>query len=179
MQYQSERSTKQNRRGYQVLRKPMEWVEKISPRNPRWLHPRPDRAEPKSAIALAYTFCPGGVTGQQQICPKYASPHLLWTNVPLEVERTAFPWLFTDSDFTDFKGTLDAEMKRLQSAGVWSKKDRRKCWRKKMRSNSGRRVYWVMLPTDTCRHHGLHECPLFSFAKWQRAHKIEIDSLRS
>ena len=29
---------------------------------------------------------------------------------------------FTDSDFTDFKGMLDAEMKRLQSAGVGSKK---------------------------------------------------------
>ena len=29
---------------------------------------------------------------------------------------------FTDSDFADFKGMLDAEMKRLQSAGVGSKK---------------------------------------------------------
>ena len=29
---------------------------------------------------------------------------------------------FTDSDFTDFKGMLDAEMKWLQSAGVGSKK---------------------------------------------------------
>ena len=29
---------------------------------------------------------------------------------------------FTDSDFSEFKATLDAEMKRLQSEGIGSKK---------------------------------------------------------
>ncbi len=41
--------------------------------------------------------------------------HLRWNGHP-DID------LFCDSDFADFKGTLDAEMKRLQSKGVGSKR---------------------------------------------------------
>ena len=40
----------------------------------------------------------------------------------LEAERKPSLDFFTDSDVVDFKGMLVAEMKRLQSAGVGSKK---------------------------------------------------------
>ena len=41
--------------------------------------------------------------------------HLRWNGQPSLT-------FFTDSDFADFKGTLDAKMKRLQSARAGSKK---------------------------------------------------------
>ena len=77
---------------------------------------------------------------------------------------------FTNSDIMDFKGMLVAEMKRLQSAGVGSKKrqaevlaeDEELLWQKGLH------------PTDTCRH---YKWLLFCFAKRQRAQTIEIYSL--
>ena len=41
--------------------------------------------------------------------------HLRWNGQP-SID------FFTDSDFSEFKATLDAEMKRLQSEGIGSKK---------------------------------------------------------
>ena len=88
----------------------------------------------------------------------------------LEVERKPSLDFFTDSDVVDFKGMLVAKMKRLQSAGVGSKKrqaevlaeDEELLWQKGLH------------PPDTCRH---YEWPLFCFAKRQRAQTIEIYSL--
>ena len=44
--------------------------------------------------------------------------------------------LFKDSDFTDFRASLDSEMKRLQSEGVGSKQ---KCLQKRKKISSGRK----------------------------------------
>ena len=50
---------------------------------------------------------------------------------------------FTNSDFADFEGTLDAKMKWLQSAGVGSKKRQAEVLTEE---DEELLVYWVMLP---------------------------------
>ena len=130
-QCQSKRSTEQDRRGHQVLHTPMEWVEKILSRNPRWLHPRPEEEEPKLAISLAYTLCARSAKGQQWICPKYASLQLLWTDASLEV---------TDILPLAFLPTVTSKerwMPKWKGSGLGPRKDRLKCWQKKMRSYCG------------------------------------------
>ena len=88
------------------------------------------------------------------------TPHHICCGVMRHLRWNGQPSLdfFTDSDFANFKATLDAKMKRLQSAGVGSKKRQAKVLRWEATVAEGS-TGWCY-PTDSCRHHGLHEWPL-------------------
>ena len=95
-------------------------------------------------------------------------------------ETDSIPLTFFFSD-SNFKATLDAKMKRMQSAGIWSKT--RHC-----------QVEVLMEDEKLLRQKGLlgdatsqtlvddttvYMNSLYCFAKWQRIQTIEVYSLRS
>ena len=148
----------------QILRKPMEWVEKVLPGNPWRLHPRPEVQHWLTRFVLevqkkdSSEFVPNMV---HHICCGLMH-HLRWNGQH-------------SIDF--FLPTVTLQILIECRMPKW------KGCRVRVGSKTGRSIHvrrwgataaegspvWCY-PTDTCRHHGLHEWPLFCSLKWQRVH---------
>ena len=135
-------------------------------------------------LSWANVSCSNGLHALCWRCEKRIAANLFQicfntSAASLEVKRTAFHWLFFSD--SNFKATLDAKMKRLQSAGIWSKtrhcqaevlmEDEKLLWQKGLLGDPTSQT----LVDDTT----VYMNSLYCFAKWQRIQTIEVYSLRS